>query len=223
MQHLVSFRTFVVVGSGIMAQNPLQLREVLNTARLTLTLFNPTSQQHSDLLFPVILYLMGTFVDTSLPPDEHNRAAHEIATQRMQFYRESGRIDSSLLGGRQPTTAALWMVRLGANNPDGECIGVASVLYRAYIPDQGWAILPAHQGRGYATEVCAEVLRYFQQELNLSELMVMIEAKNTQSNRVAKKLGYVLREGGLANEDGTVVDLLTLPGASLPPEGSRLH
>lgn len=204
-----------------MAQEPLQLREVLNTARLTLTLFNPNSQQHYDLLFPIIYYLKGTFVDRTLPPDERNEAARQDTLKSMEFYQTRGRIAESLLGGRRPTTAALWIIRHGADSPDGECIGVASVLHRAYIPDQGWAILPEHQGAGYATEASAEVLRYFQQDLKLSEIMVTIKADNTQSRGVAIKLGYVVREGGLENEDGTVTDLLTLPGASLPQKGSR--
>lgn len=204
-----------------MAQESLQLQEILNTARLTLTLFNPASQQHYDLLFPIIVYLKGSMLDQALSPDDRDKAARQEARESMTFYQKHGRIDGSLLGGRRPTTAALWIIRLGANSPDGECIGVASVLHRAYIPDQGWAILPKHQSAGYATEASAEVLRYCREELKLSEMMVTTKAGNPQSRGVALKLGYVLREGGLRLEDGSVLDLLTLPGASLPAKGSH--
>jgi RimJ/RimL family protein N-acetyltransferase len=141
----------------------------------------------------------------------------------LAYYKTGGRIEPRFLGGRKADRAALWLVRLGADEPDGEVIGISSMIHRAYIPDQGWVILPQYQGRGYATEAAREVLRYFRDILGMQDLMAPTHQGNSDSFNIARKLGYVHREGGIMSEGGVLLDLQTLPGAPLPPEGFVLE
>ena len=195
----------------------LELRPVLNTERLTLTLFKGDDPADCDQLFPVLTHLARSLSQDGPPLD-----AHEFAQARIAYFQTSGRISASLLGGRTPTRCALYLVRLGADAPSGEAIGVAALLQRSYLPDQGWAVLGAHGGKGYATESGRELLRYARDELGLRHIMATTHRGNAGSQAVARKLGYVQREVGVLDFSGTPLNLLTLPGAPLPPEELRV-
>lgn len=195
----------------------IQLATTLHTERLTLTLFNPDNQEQCEQILPVLMYGQQAMAQYA-PQKTQDLSPRERGEKGVEYLRTSGRISAKLLGGRTPTTAALWLVRLGPNAPKGQCIAIASVLHRSYLPDQGWMVAAEHQGKGYATEAATEVLRYFQEELGIHDLMVPTNAANVQSQHVATKLGYVQRERGLKLADGTITNLQTLPGAPLPPE-----
>jgi len=70
----------------------------------------------------------------------------------------------------------------------------------------GWALHPAYQGRGYATEGARALLRYSFETLKLHRVIATCQPENTASYRVAEKIG--LRQEGLfrqclARPDGT--------------------
>jgi RimJ/RimL family protein N-acetyltransferase len=58
-------------------------------------------------------------------------------------------------------------------------------------PEQGWALMPAMQGKGYATEAAAAMLAWAEPHFGRSDFVCMIAPENTPSLRVAEKLGYV--------------------------------
>jgi [ribosomal protein S5]-alanine N-acetyltransferase len=58
---------------------------------------------------------------------------------------------------------------------------------RAY--EIGWAVAPAHQGRGYATEAAGALLAYGFERLGLHRIIATCQPQNTASVRVAEKLG----------------------------------
>lgn len=64
----------------------------------------------------------------------------------------------------------------------GPVVGVASV-------ELGYLILPASQGRGYATEAAAALLRWAAARPGVRSVIVRIEPGNGPSLRVADKLG----------------------------------
>ncbi|MGH7723207.1 MAG: GNAT family N-acetyltransferase [Candidatus Dormibacteria bacterium] len=58
----------------------------------------------------------------------------------------------------------------------------------------GWAIAPAHQGRGYATEAGRVALRVAWENLRPDRLVSLVRPGNEPSAAVARKLGAVLEE-----------------------------
>ena len=53
----------------------------------------------------------------------------------------------------------------------------------------GWCLSPDHQGRGYATEAVAELVRICFEDLGLRRLTAEAFADNTPSTKVMEKLG----------------------------------
>jgi RimJ/RimL family protein N-acetyltransferase len=73
-------------------------------------------------------------------------------------------------------------------------------------PEQGWALLPAMQGKGYATEAAQAMIAWAEQRFSRRDFVCMIAPENTPSLRVAEKLGY--RECARADYKGEPAVLL---------------
>jgi ribosomal-protein-alanine N-acetyltransferase len=64
------------------------------------------------------------------------------------------------------------------------------------IPDDtektqlGYSFLPAHWGKGYATEVAKEGVRYFRERTPLTEIYAVTETPNIASYKVLVKAGF---------------------------------
>lgn len=58
----------------------------------------------------------------------------------------------------------------------------------------GYVIRPSFQRQGYGYEVCRAVIRYLEEECGAEELFCRIREENTASIRLAKKLGFSLKE-----------------------------
>ncbi len=87
----------------------------------------------------------------------------------------------------------IWTVVLKENE---EIIGRAGLNVReGYdMPELGYVIGKAWQGKGIATEVCREVLKYAQSEFGFEKVMTLIQQENASSLRVAEKLGFQVQE-----------------------------
>ncbi|EHK23484.1 uncharacterized protein TRIVIDRAFT_37183 [Trichoderma virens Gv29-8] len=197
-----------------MFQETLQYAPVLYTKRLTLTLVDFNNKDDEE----AFIELLGTMVGGILNLSDTERRKN--AEESVDFYRSQGRIQPKLLGGRRVDQSAIWLIRLGANSPQGKCIGTAYVVQRSLMPDQSWILSPEYQGMGYATEASKEVLRYFYDELGLRDMMAIIAPNSPKSPGVARRVGYVPVEGGIQFEDGvTILVLFVLPTAmSLPKD-----
>lgn len=57
-------------------------------------------------------------------------------------------------------------------------------------PEQGWALSPAHQGKGYATEAAQAQIAWAEKHFGRTDFICLIAPQNTPSLRVAEKLGY---------------------------------
>jgi RimJ/RimL family protein N-acetyltransferase len=57
-------------------------------------------------------------------------------------------------------------------------------------PEQGWALTPSMQGKGYATEAAAAMLAWAERHFHRRDFVCMIAPENMASHRVAEKLGY---------------------------------
>ena len=59
-----------------------------------------------------------------------------------------------------------------------------------------YALLPAHAGRGLATEAARAVMAYGAQRLGLTEFRACVDAPNAASIRVLERLGFVREQPG---------------------------
>lgn len=76
----------------------------------------------------------------------------------------------------------------------GVAIGICGLLKRDYLPhpDLGFAFLPAHRSRGYATESAAAVVDDARESLGLTRLLAITRPGNDASEKVLGKLGFTL-------------------------------
>jgi RimJ/RimL family protein N-acetyltransferase len=81
-------------------------------------------------------------------------------------------------------------------------VGVTTLIRRAHLghPDIGFALLPDHEGRGYAFEAMQRVLASLQDSGTLEKVLAISRPDNKSSLRLLKKLGMEFRkaisEGG---------------------------
>lgn len=73
----------------------------------------------------------------------------------------------------------------------GECVGRAGLLRPPGWPDLevGWTVAREHWGKGYAPEAARAACRYAHDELGARHIISLILPENTNSIRVAEKLG----------------------------------
>lgn len=73
----------------------------------------------------------------------------------------------------------------------GELIGRAGFKEGEYPLEAGYVIKRCHWGKGFATEVLTELVRYGAEELDCREIYANIHEENTASLRVAEKCGII--------------------------------
>jgi len=66
----------------------------------------------------------------------------------------------------------------------------------------GYTILPAHRGRGLATEAAAALMRWARDEHRVSRFILSISPENDPSLAIARKLGFVQTGEVWDDEDG---------------------
>ncbi len=85
----------------------------------------------------------------------------------------------------------------------GEGVGEATLFYRSVEHaggEVGYMVHPAHQGRGYATEMSAEMLRLAFEDLHLHRVVGRLDARNSASANVLEKLGMRREAHLISNE-----------------------
>lgn len=134
----------------------------LYTERLTLTLFNPNSNEDLDNLIavfndPVALEKQG---DVGIGTREDMLGlTHACHMDNSKFTHHSPPLN---VEGEPEKSLPAYMIRLGTNAPQGKVIGDVSLVQRGAhaTPDMGWIIFHQYAGNGYATEAAREALRY---------------------------------------------------------------
>ncbi len=91
-------------------------------------------------------------------------------------------------------------------------IGTFSVLFMQGDIDYhiGYALMPEHWGKGYATELLAEGVQYFFTNFTNKQLFAITQPENIASEKVLLKVGFTLC-GSITRED----DILNLLRYSL--------
>lgn len=76
---------------------------------------------------------------------------------------------------------------------EGEALGWAHATItddRARVAEVGYYVLPAGQGKGYATDAVRTLVAFAFDELNANSVAARIRADNEPSRRVVEKLGF---------------------------------
>lgn len=97
-------------------------------------------------------------------------------------------------------------------------IGMCGLLKRDALPlpDLGYALLPAYEGKGYITEATSAYLAYVAQQLQIEKLMAITSLDNEKSIRVLEKLHFVFERYMNMSGDDYPVRLFSWTAADLP-------
>lgn len=176
---------------------PVKIKPILHTPRLTFTHFSWANPKDINIAIgvfndPVSLLTQGDF-------NVHTEAAlrHWVAHSQLsratyeKAYKASGK--PIPLDDISPPTSPPWfVVHLGANDPNGERIGMVTLMEaKPAIPHIGWIFLQAYTGKGYATEAARKVMRYWRDEFGIKVLICLTDEHNRGSWNIAQKLGLV--------------------------------
>jgi RimJ/RimL family protein N-acetyltransferase/adenylate kinase family enzyme len=84
----------------------------------------------------------------------------------------------------------LW--RIGRRGDD-TALGIAGLLRRDFLDtvDLGYALLPAHQGQGYAREAAELCLQLARARFGMRRVLAMVNADNAASIGLLRRLGFV--------------------------------
>lgn len=84
-----------------------------------------------------------------------------------------------------------------------EFIGWCGLKNMEGVIELGYRLLPAHCGRGYATEAAGATLLHAHQQLGLEKIVASVHIHNIASQRVLSKIG--MRYIGTGEEDGIAI------------------
>jgi RimJ/RimL family protein N-acetyltransferase len=147
--------------------------EPIATERLVLRPFAPDD---FDALFS---YQSRTDVATWLPWDARGEDEVRVAL---------GKKLASVAIADEGDVIALALTRKDTGELVGDVIlGLASAEHRT--GEIGYIVHPDHQGLGYMTEACREILRIAFEDLGLHRVIGRVEPRNHASARVLEKLG----------------------------------
>jgi RimJ/RimL family protein N-acetyltransferase len=182
----------------------------IDTPRLIISHFDSLQDSHCDFL--VDLY-----------GSEQNRARNAVAAPMPDREAARRKIDSNdliwtsgygryLVSLKPPTTstaAGVDLVPFSETLKTYTKIGVVSMNHRRVegaptAPDLGFGLLPAFQGKGFATEAAAALVRWFEEEKGLTGFFAFCDTDNEGSKAVLRRIGF--QEKGVWNIGGMFPD-----------------
>lgn len=118
--------------------------------------------------------------------------ARFITTQRRALTaKEAWQALSSVAGSWATSGFGMWIV-------EERDTGIVAGRVGPWAPpgwpgfEVGWAILPEHQGKGYASEAAAAAMVWAHDALGRDEIIHLIDPANAPSERVAQRLGATI-------------------------------
>lgn len=107
----------------------------------------------------------------------------------------------------------------------GEAVGIVGPWYPEGWPEPeiGWTILPAYEGRGYATEAALRALAFAYDDLGWTTAMSAIFPGNERSVRLAARLGARLEGTSPIDPYGMLEIHRHLPANELRAHSARLQ
>lgn len=188
---------------------------------MTLTLIDPLNdadiQFILDCMTDPTLFPQGPIGARTMPQIRQSLAATTVPANWLPWH-------------KTPTGPSLYLIRPGSDNPTGDRIGLINVTCRGhraedFPPDMGWAIIPAYQRRGYASEAAARVKEYFLEEFQGGfrhaepklPLLCTLNDGNEVSEKVARGLGMEeVGEVAVFHVPGLRRKVFAVPGLNCP-------
>lgn len=182
----------------------------IDTPRLVISHLDSLQDSHCDFL--VTLY------DTeqnrtkkpvhSLLPDRE-AARKSIESNDLIYSSGYGRYLVSLKTSASSATAQAGDIPFSKRVKAYTKIGVVGLKFRKFegaphAPDIGYGLLPAFQGKGYATEAAAALVRWFEEEKGQTEFFGFCDPDNEGSKGVLRRIGF--EERGVRNIKGIYSD-----------------
>lgn len=126
-----------------------------------------------------------------------DRGVRTLAEARR--YIETGPVDSYARLG-----FGFCLVELREDPDRGVPIGICGLAKRDYLDDVdiGYALLPQHEGRGYAVEAARAVLAHARAELGLARIVATTRPANAGSQKVLDRLGLRFERAIRHPDDG---------------------
>lgn len=168
----------------------------IDTPRLVISHLDSQQDSHCDFL--VELYNSETALSTksiSAPVSGRESARQKIESDDRVFTSGYGRYLVSLqppehskgpedlsFSERSKTYVKIGVVTMKRRHEDGPS-----------APDVGYGLLPAFQGKGYATEAAAALVRWFEDEKGQKEFFGFCDPANEGSKAVLKRIGFEQR------------------------------
>ena len=128
--------------------------------------------------------------------------ARFITTQRRALTTEEAwRAVAVVAGSWAASGCGQWIVEMREN---GTVVGRVGPWNPPGWPafEIGWAILPGHQGNGFATEAAASAMVWAHEALGREEFIHLIDPANTPSEGVARRLGATITGQHRFSEEG---------------------
>lgn len=115
-----------------------------------------------------------------------DRNVHNL--EQAEQYLLNGPIKSYQVNG-----FGIWMLEL---KNDQTRVGMCGIIKRdgLDLPDLGYALLPAYQGKGYVTEAATAVLKYTKEVLQIPQILAITNLDNLPSIKVLEKQGFVFEK-----------------------------
>ncbi|KAF9736575.1 ribosomal-protein-alanine acetyltransferase [Paraphaeosphaeria minitans] len=182
----------------------------IDTPRLVISHFDSLQDSHCDFL--VTLYDTEQSRDHkpvhSLMPDRE-AARKNIESNDLIYSTGYGRYLVSLKTPTTSATSEAEVIPFSERVKAYTKIGVVGLKFRKYegaplAPDVGYGLLPAFQGRGYATEAAAALVRWFEEEKGQTEFFGFCDPDNEGSKAVLRRIGF--KEWGVRNIKGIYAD-----------------
>lgn len=174
----------------------------IDTPRLVISCLDATQDSHCDFL--VTLYNSPDVAHANngaaSPMPNREAARKEIERNDRQWSTGYGRYLVSLKPPVRTSEEAPLPV-----SQSFPMIGVCSLKLRRFegaplVPDVGYGLLSAFQGKGYATEAAGALVRWHEEQGNQKEFMGFTAPDNEGSKAVLKRLGF--DEQGVKNIRG---------------------
>ncbi|KAJ5787627.1 Acyl-CoA N-acyltransferase [Penicillium paradoxum] len=160
----------------------------IESERLQISYFLPDSPEHCDFL--VKLWNTEEFIKTC------GRTGVDTPEKASNFLRN--RVHADYARNHYGMFLASLKPHKDASLAESTPIGSVSLMKgeppNAYLaPDIGYAFLPTHTGKGYATEASLALLEYAKRELGVDSVFGFCGKEDTHSARVLQKIGLEFR------------------------------
>jgi RimJ/RimL family protein N-acetyltransferase len=161
-------------------------------------------------------------------PDDVDSFAGFYASEASRFV--GGPEDRFNTWRRLASYAGCWSLRgygkfVVEEKASGSAVGIVGPWYPEGWPEPeiGWTVLPAFEGRGYATEAAARAITFAYDELGWTTAMSAVFPGNERSFRLAERLG-AKREGAAEVKPYGMLEIFRhLPAPQLRAHLARLQ